>query len=277
MISIKVLARTVEKFTVDNSPIILTIVGVGGSVASAYLTGTATVKAVELVREEKTRIFRETPLTKYDSGEDVDLAKTEVVKLVWKEYIPAVGVLTVTVTSIIFANRINTRRAAAMAVAYSLSEKAYSEYREKVVEKFNANKERQVRDDIAQEHVTKNPPSDTQLIIVGSGDVLCYDLPNDRYFMSNMEKLRSVQNDINAQAIETGQACLSDLYAALKLKETLYSEELGWMSDDLLDMQFSAVLTDDQQPCISFNYYAKPLRGGALFRDDGGFREDPPF
>lgn len=270
MISFKVLARQLEKFTVDNSPTILTVVGVGGSLGVAFLTGKATVKAVDLVELERDRIALTTPGDKIEH----ELTKFEIVKLVYKEYIPAIGVLTVTITSIIFANRISTRRAAAIAAAYSLSERAYSEYREKVVEKFNANKERQIRDDIAQDHVTKNPPQDAQIIIVGNGDVMCYDLPTDRYFKSNMEKLRSVMNDINAAVNEIGQASLSDFYAALQLKETLFSEELGWTTDSPLDLQFSAVLTDDQQPCISINYHANPLRGGAFFQ---GETRDPGF
>lgn len=272
MISVKVLAKQVEKFTLDNSPAILTGVGAFGSVTSVVLAVKASLKAARMIDLEKVTRWRMNP----ESGETVlDIDSKDKVKLVWKEYVPSAGVLTISVASIICANRVSTKRAAALAAAYSLSEKAYSEYREKIVEKFNANKERQVRDEIAQDRVTENPPQGTQIILTGNGDVVCYELPTGRYFRSNMEKLRSVQNDVNAQVNELGQASLSDLQVALGLKETPYSEELGWTTSRLLDLQFSAVLTDDNQPCISINYHTEPIRGAAGFHK--GCSADPDF
>lgn len=253
MISAKILAKQVEKFTADNSPAILTCVGAVGAVASAYLTGKASFSAAYLIAEEQERRIR--------MDEKHQLEKKEYVKLVWKEYLAPAGVLTLTVGSIICANRISTRRAAAMAAAYSLSERAYSEYKEKVVEKFTPNKERQLRDEIAQEHVTKNPPTDNQVIMIGNGDVLCYDQPTGRYFRCNMEKLRTNMNNLNQQVNQEGSATLGDLYHALDLAPTPYCEELGWDTDKLLDLRFSAVLTDDNQPCISIEYDYTPIRG----------------
>jgi hypothetical protein len=90
-----------------------------------------------------------------------------------------------------------------------------------------------------------------------------------------MEKLRSVQNDMNSQVIEIGQATLDDLYASLNLKATPYASELGWTTDKLLDIQFSAVLTTDNQPCISIDYHVEPVRGAAGFHK--GCSADPDF
>jgi hypothetical protein len=268
VISAKLFAKQIEKLAVDNAPVILTAIGVTGTLATAILTARASFAAADLLAEEDERRFR--------MNESQDITKTQAVKLVWKGYIPAVGVGITTIACVICANRISTRRIAAMAAAYSLSEKAYSEYREKVVEKFNANKERQVRDDIAQDRVNANPPKDSQIIITGNGDVVCYDLPTGRYFKSNMEKLRSVVNDVNAQVNEVGFAPLSDFYVSLGLKDTPYSEEIGWTTEELLDVHYSAVLTEENTPCIAINYRCKPIRQGT----GAGFPQgcdDPPF
>ncbi len=274
MISAKVLAKQIEKFTTDNAPVILTAIGVGGSISSVILAVKGSFRSSAILEEERERIYRETP-NALNTVMEIKFSKRQYVELLWKEYLPAAGTLSVTVAAIILANRINTKRPAALAAAYSLSEKAYGEYREKVVEKFNANKERQVRDEIAQDHVTANPPTDAQIIITGNGDVLCHDLPTGRYFKSNMEKLRSVQNDINAQVNEVGHATLSDFYVALGLTTTPYSEALGWTSSKLMEIHFSAVLTDESQPCISINYVVEPIRGSS-FRTEGCM-EDPGF
>lgn len=270
MISIKLLSRQVEKFAVDNAPTILTTIGAAGAVASSFLFGKAAYRSVAILEEERVKRYQMTP-----NLLEIKLAKKDYVTLLWQEYLPATGVLTLSVVSTVFSNRINTKRIAAMAAAYSLSEKAYSEYREKVVEKFNANKERQIRDDIAQDHVTKNPPKDSQIIITGNGDVLCHDLPTGRYFMSNMEKLRSVMNDVNAQVNEIGHATLSDFYVKLGLTTTPYSEAIGWTTSKLMDIHFSAVLTDENMPCISIDYSVEPIRGSS-FRTEGCM-DEPDF
>lgn len=273
MISAKLLGRQIEKFTVDNAPIILTAIGAVGSVAATVLSVKATFKACEKIDEHWENAQR---MSVNPEGMQ-PLTTPEKIKVVWKEYLPAAGTLTVSVACIICANRVSTKRLAAMAAAYSLSEKAYGEYREKVIEKFNANKERQVRDEIAQDHVTNNPPRDGQIIITGNGDVLCLDKPTGRYFRSNMEKLRSVQNDVNLQIVEIGGATLGDFYAWLNLKKTPFSDEVGWTSDHPLEIMFSAVLTDDNQPCIAIDYYCKPIRNGATGAAFPESCEDPAY
>lgn len=265
MISAKILAKQVEKFALDNAPIIFTAVGAVSAVGATVLTGKATLKAAEMIQDETVRREMLTP----DGKEPEDFSTKDKIKFVWKEYIPAAGVLVISVTSIISANRISTRRAAAMAAAYSLSEKAYSEYREKVVEKFNANKEQQIRDELAQDRVTANPPP---MMVIGNGDVICYDQPTGRYFKSNVETIRQVQNDVNAHVNEYGHATLSDFYVALKLKETPMSEEIGWTPDRLLDVRFSTTLTDDNQPCLVIDYTAGYIRGVGRFQ---GCIDDP--
>lgn len=269
MISAKLFAKHTEKLIADNTPVILTGVGAVGAVASSVLAVKAAWKSNDLLHEENDRrlLMNEKVIQTSD--------KVEMVKFLWREYALSAGVLTVSVASIICSNRVSTKRAAAMAAAYTISEKAYSEYRDKVAEKFNTNKERQVRDEIAQDRVTNTPPRESQIIITGNGEVTCYDLPTGRYFRSSVEKLRSVQNDINADVNEVGYANLDAFYVALGLAPTPYSDELGWTTDKLFEIQFSAVVTEDSQPCISINYSCSPLRGSS-FRQEG-CKSDPNF
>lgn len=272
MISAKFVAKQAEKFAADNAPVILSAVGVVGAVTAAYLTGKATFKAADIIKKEEERLHLTTPHVVRGETFGPPVVETkDKVKLVWKTYLPAVGVLALSVGCSVCAHRVSMGRAAALAAAYSINDKRFTEYREKVSAKFNPNKERQVRDEIAQDRVKDNPPKDAQIIMVGHGDVICLDLPTGRYFQSNMEKLRSVQNDINAEVNEVGHSSLEFLYQSLGLKTTPYSSELGWTTSKMLDLHFSAVLTDNNQPCIAIDYQAEPIRG---FR---GHSEDPPF
>lgn len=246
-------AKQVEKYVVDNSPSILTALGVTGTLTVAYLTGKATFRAAEVLATERVR--------RDLYNDDSDLSFRTKVEHTWKLYLPAAVTSASTVACIIYANRIGTKRAAAMAAAYTISERAFGEYKDKVVEKLGEKRERAARDEIAQDRVNSKPVSGQQVIITGNGDVLCLDLPTGRYFRSNVETLRKTENDINQQTLHDDYTPLSDFYSLLKLTATPFSEEVGWTWEKLLELDFSTAMSEDNQPCIVINYSVVPIRG----------------
>lgn len=237
--------KTFEKLVSDTSPMLLTGLGVAGVVTTAYLTGQATLKASRL-------IDREDP---YEMQ-----AFQNKVKLVWPEYIPAVASGSMTITFIIASHHISNRRAAALAAAYSLSERAMVEYKEKVIARLGEKKDREFRDEIAQDRVTHNPVSSSQVIITGNGDVLCYDSYSGRYFTSNVEALRRAENYLNHQILNDMYASLTEFYVQVGLTPTSFSDEVGWNTDKLLELSISTVLSEDNRPCLSINFNVAPIR-----------------
>jgi hypothetical protein len=245
------IAKRVGKLAQDNSPAILTSIGVVGALSTAFLTGSATYKYMRVLAEEGY----------YDQDYRFNRTPREHVKEAWKFYVPAGTSLVVTVAAIVFANRIGNRRAAAMAAAYTLSERAFNEYREKVLEKVGKNKEREIRDEVAQDRVTKHPVGSSQVVVTASGNVLCYEAFTGRYFRSGIETLKQAQNTINYRVLNDGYASLGEFYNQIGLPSTAISDELGWRSDgEQLDLIFSAVLAEDGQPAISMEYRVKPIR-----------------
>lgn len=253
----KELAKRAEKLVFDNSPSILTAIGVTGTVTTAYLTGKATFKAADiLTREQKTLD------NKYKAGEpDHVLDFKEKATLVWKLYIPAIGTGVLTIVCIICANRIGTRRAAAVAAAYSISEKAFAEYKDKVVKQIGEGKEKKVRDEIAQDRVNQNPVGNRIVLSgKGNGDILCYEAFTDRYFKSDMETIKKAQNELNFEILNNSYATLSDFYRLVGLPNTSMSSEVGWNSDKIMELNITTVLSEDDVPCISIDYDVAPIR-----------------
>lgn len=246
------IAKQAEKFTTDHSPQILTGIAVAGTVTTAFLTGKATIKAVESLN-----VYR------YDQDPTAEffISKQERAKIVWKLYVPPFIAGVTTVAAIIAANQIGTRRAAAVAAAYAISERAFDEYKDKVKEKLGENKERAVHDDIAQDRVKNNPVTEQQIVVAGGGKVLCYEGYTGRYFMSDMESLKKAQNDLNYMVLNNYYASQSDFYDLLGLDRTKVSDDVGWNSDKLLELTFSTVLSDDDRPCIVVDYQVAPIRG----------------
>lgn len=251
---IKTWLKALERVTVDNSPLILTAVGVAGTVSVALLTAKASFKAADIILEEQRAIAEE------HAFDWPMLSKKEKAALVWKLYIPPVSVAAVTVVAIIAANRIGTRRAAALAAAYTIAEKGFEEYREKIIEKVGVNKEKAARDEIAQERVDKHPLGKTT--IIEKGLVPCLDLYANRWFQSDMQTIQRAEIALN-QKIQHGMsmtASVNEFYDLLDLPHIGWGEEVGWDADNILELSITAVITDDERPGLCMTFRTTPVR-----------------
>ena len=95
---------------------------------------------------------------------------------------------------------------------------------------------------------------------VAAGTVLCHESYTGRYFECDMETLRKAENEINSRIVKHDRASLNDLYYILGLGATSYSDNVGWDSARLLELEFSTVLSQDGKPCLAFDYnYTKPV------------------
>jgi hypothetical protein len=158
------------------------------------------------------------------------------------------------------ARQAGANRTAAAVAAYSLTERAFTEYKEKVVEQIGKNKEQKVRDDLAQDQVSKGPPS-TEVVMLGKGEVLCCELHTHRYFRSDMETLRKAENKINHLINSDVYVTLDEFYDILGLNYTSHSAYWGWNSDKLMELKFSTVLSENGEPCLAFDYnYVSPIK-----------------
>lgn len=243
--------RRAGKLVSDNSPAILTAVAVTGTLTTAYLTGKASFKAAEVIRGEEWRQHKQ--LSGLDPKEKLELT--------WKLYLPAAGTAAATIACIIAANQIGTRRTAAVAAAYAISERAYEEYRHKVIEKIGDKKEQSYRDEIAQERIDRNPPPEDMVLLEDGLSVLCCDQFTGRYFLSDMESLRRAQNTINYRVNNDYYASLSAFYELIGLEPTSMSDDFGWNADKLMELEFSTALTPSGKPCLTFDFKVAPIRG----------------
>lgn len=241
----------IERFTRDHSPVILTGLGVSGVLVTAVLTARATLEAAQMLADQGMEInghSGEIKLTRDDFWD------------VYRLYIPPVISGVASTTCIIMANRVGTRRTAAVAAAYSVSERAFEQYRAKMVDHLGKNKERAARDEIAQDRVNNTPVPKNQLAVVGDGKVLCFDAYSGRYFHSDMQTIRRAENEVNFKVLNELYASLSDFYEQIGLSATKSSEDVGWTTDMKLTVDISAVVAENEQPCLSIDFRVAPVR-----------------
>ena len=247
-----------------HGPEILTGFGIAGMISTVVLAVKATPKALELIEDEKNGRNYESAKKARDLGHDkceyIDkLPPVDMVKTAWKCYIPAAVTGTISVACIVGASSVNAHRNAALATAYTISESALREYKDKVVETIGEKKEREVRDSIAKDRLEKDPVTNHEIIITGNGNVRCYDHHAGRYFTSDIDKLKKVQNDINDRLIRDSYISLNEFYYAIGLESTELGRRLGWrVEHGLLELDFSSQLDSDGVPCLVIDYNIMP-------------------
>lgn len=262
------LAQKAQILLTQNSSTILTGVGAVGTVGTAYLTGRASFRAAKLfdhAEKELQKDFEiEHEISSQANGESVLFFEPQLpvktkVKLVWKDFVPPVAVGTVTVASIVLAHRIDTRKIVALTVASGISERAFKEYKEKVVEKLGERESTKIRDEIAQDRVTNTPLRAGDIIVTGDGKVLCMDMLTGRYFMSSMEDLKRAENKINHTLNQHMDASLTEFFEEVGLAPTTFSDQVGWNAAQMVELQISATMTPDDRPCLAVEFNPHPF------------------
>jgi len=263
------LFKRLGKVAVKNSPAILTSIGVTGAVASAYLAAKGAFKAADILKEASTEKYlydsegnhrpdkSEREMTEEEIAERY-LTFEEKFSLTWQCYAPAVGCLVLSATAMICSHRIQDRRAAAMASAYSVVRESYTEYRAKATEKLGPKKEQEVRDEIAQDRRNRHPVETTKMVITGKGLTRCYDKWNDRYFNSSKNTIDAAVNAFNREMINGTYGSLTDFYHLLNVPGTGHSDHIGWTTDQLLELDVSGTLDDEGEPCLQIDFKTLP-------------------
>lgn len=242
--------KNVQTAITKHSPEILTGIGIAGMITTTVLAVKATPKAIRLMDERKAELETE------------KLPGVEIVKTTWKCYIPAVVTCAASVSCLIGASATHTKRNAALATAYKLSETALNEYKEKVIETIGEKKEQVIRDKVAEDRIKKNPVSKNDVIITRKGDTLCLDYHSGRYFKSDIDKIKKAVNEVNRRLVLDMYVSLNDFYDELELDHTSMGDDLGWNFDDgLVEVDFSSQIADDGTPCIVMDYRVAPHRG----------------
>lgn len=254
------LARHGKFLLNENSRTILTGVGVVGTVSTAYLTGRATFKAAELIQAVEQGLEKSSEET--GNGETLhvhELSRFGKAKLVWRFYIPPSAVCLTTVTCIIVANKIASKKIAALAIASGISERALQEYKEKVIERLGERQDTKLRDEIAQDRVNQHPVGSREIILAGTGEVLCFDLATGRYFQSTVEEIKRAENKINYRLNNFMYASASEFYDEIGLAPTTYTDNVGWNANKHVEVQFSSVLSPDGRPCLAIDFTTPPF------------------
>lgn len=240
--------KSMQKSLVKHSPELLTAAGIGLGLTTVVLAVKATPKALKQIEEAKE-----------EKGEK--LTPVETVKVAWKPYIPAMISGGVSVACVIGANSVHTRRQAALYSAYKLSETAFSEYKDKVVETVGKEKEQEIREKASEERVNNLVFHEEGVVHTGDGNTLFFDPISKTVFRSSQSYIEKAINNLNWKMTHGNEPymALADFYDEIHLPSYALGNDIGWRTDKgLIDISFPAAKTDTGEPCLSLEYLVPP-------------------
>ena len=239
--------KTAKGFLYKHSPEILTGIGITGMCTSTVLAVKATPKALRLIDNAEK-----------DKGDKLTVVET--VKVAWKPYIPSTAIGVASISCIIGASAVNTKRNAALATAYAISERTFVKYKDKVIDTIGEKKEREIREKIAQDDINQNPVSDNQVIITSKGNTLFRESITGRYFRSDWDKIQKIVNELNRNMLQENHISLSQFYYEIGLEPTTNSDYIGWNVDKgLIEICPHATIAENNEPCIVIDYDIMPF------------------
>ena len=250
-LNIKNRALNIGKLIQASSPTILTGLGVVGVVGTAVLVAKASYEARDRIvaREDEVGIVK---------GGATQLPAKQKAELIWKLYIPAVGVGSLTIVAIIASNRIHARRLAALAAGYALLSKDFDDYRDQAFEKLGIKK----NDELNKEHAKKKLEATPMAYgaVLPDGKTWFCDMSTMRYFPSTMESVKWAVNNVNHKLNNQGDFSLNNFYEELDLEVTEgIGDMLGWSPGMKVEIVPIPMLTDQYGAVTAFKFAAGAL------------------
>lgn len=252
----KTLMKTSLKLK-KHSPEILIVAGVIGTVASTVMACKATTKLGEIMDNAKDDIEAvheavEHPedlpqkYTAEDGKKDLTIVYTQTALRVAKLYLPAVALGALSLTAIIKSHDILKKRNVALAAAYTAADKGFKEYRNRVVERFGNDVDKELRYNVKAKEFERKVVNDdgTEETVVETVNVASIDEVSDfaRYFnkdcagwSDNAEKnlffLKRQQDFANELLEANGYLFLNEVYDMLGIPRSKAGQVVGWVYD----------------------------------------------
>ena len=239
-----------------HSPEILVVAGTIGVVASTVMACKATTKLSTILEKSKNDVetihayvedngFSE-EYTEEDNKKDLAIVYTKTGVELVKLYAPSVVLGVFSLTAILTSHKILRGRNVALAAAYATVDKGFKEYRERVVDRFGKELDRELKYNIKSEEieeivVDENGEEKVVKEIVDKAtvedysefarvfDETCLGWTKDAEY--NMMFLIQVQNNANKILQREGRLYLNDVYKMLGFRPSKAGQVVGWIYD----------------------------------------------
>ena len=243
----------------QHSPEILMVAGVIGTVAGTVMACKATLKVNAILDESKEdidKIHEATEkgitiageeYTEEDSKKELAVTYIKTGVRVAKLYAPAVAVETLAIGAMVGSNIILRKRNVALLAAYTTLDKAFKQYRGRVVDRFGKELDQELRYGIKAVEVTNTTQNEdgsetTETVMVNAIDpttispyAVMYDDGCTGWTKSpeaNKFFLKAQERYANERLKRKGHLFLNEVYDMLGVPRTTAGQFVGWIYDE---------------------------------------------
>lgn len=231
----------------QHSPAILFGAGVVGVVGTAVLASRATLKLNDVISEfeedaQKIVEVRTNHSDKYTDAQaksDGIIIRTKLVKNIVKLYSPAIGLGCLSVAALTGSHIILSRRNASLVAAYTAVDKAFKQYRGRVINEMGADKDKEFMFGTSEREVYSQKKNGEPVVetIRTFGDgrspyAVIFDESNQNFNREpsyNAVFLRHNQNYLNDRLRAKGHLFLNEVYRELGFPDTTAGAVTGWI------------------------------------------------
>ena len=254
------MSRNLHKFGFKfkkHSPEILAVAGVVGIVASGVMACKASTKLSGVIEETKEQLDQvhdyvekngfSDKYTEEDSKKDTAIIYTQTAVKLVKLYGPAVILGTLSITAMLTSNKILRKRNIALAAAYTTVDKAFKDYRGRVIERFGEELDKELKYNLKSKEIEEVVTDENGEETTVKKTVKAMN-PNDisqyaRFFdescsswnksqFHNQMFLKQQQNYANDLLKAQGYLFLNDVYKMLGMDVAPYGQVVGWIYDE---------------------------------------------
>lgn len=220
------------------SPKMLFVVGIAGVVGSSVLACRATLKVEDLLSQTQHDLLIahslvDTEYSELDRTKDIAVIYTRSAVKLTKLYTPSILLGAASIAALTKSHNTLTQRNIALTAAYAALEKGFNEYRERVVEKYGEEEDRDFR--YANEKV-KVHEGKKKVTRAAPGADSIYARFFDRMSPSwdknpefNLVFLMAQQNYANNLLHARGHVFLNEVYGMLGIEQSSAGQIVGWV------------------------------------------------
>ena len=237
-----------------HSPEILAGVGVVGVVASTVMACKSTMKLNDILEESKETRNKirevesnpryEEQYSHEDAKKDLTINYTQTGLKIAKLYAPAVILGSASLGCLLASNDILRKRNAALSAAYMTVDKSFKEYRQRVVDRFGEEVEKEIRYNIKAEEITSTVVAEdgSETTVTETVKTMDPNLYSDyaKFFDEaspywqkdpeyNFMFLKSQQQYANDLLKARGRLFLNEVYEMLGIDKTKAGQIVGWV------------------------------------------------
>lgn len=252
-----------------HSPEILLGVGLLGFVGSLVAASKASIKAEEIKKKHDNDMktldsvlehYEGEKYSKEDYEKDKKVVNARMVKDMIKAYLPTVGLVLVSVGSILCSYGIIKKRHLALLAAYSGLQESFRDYRKRVIEDYGEGTDQMyrlgIREETKAETITgkngKEKVKETKSLVLDPNHHSQY----ARYFDSsstqwnrnaeyNLMFLKAQQNYANDLLKSRGHIFLNEVYDMLGIPRSQAGQIVGWVKGEGDDFVDFGIFNDD--------------------------------